>query len=179
MQNVENFIPVIIFIKIFSYKITILIKRKNRGEDKMAFNYSPNQNQQNFYNSNGAQQPQIQQQNIQPLFPQPQGNVYNINSTLEVANVPVGAGISVALCLNEGFMYIKTMQNGNPLFWAYKIEPYDASKPTTQTQNEENEKPKENLLEQFEQYDKRFLNLEQKVSEIQNSLKKNKGEWAV
>jgi hypothetical protein len=48
-------------------------------------------------------------QNIQPLFPQPQGNVYNINSTLEVANVPVGAGVSVALCLPENVMYIKTM----------------------------------------------------------------------
>lgn len=145
----------------------------------MAFNYpSQNLNQQNFYNSNGSQ-PQIQQQNIQPLFPQPQGNVYNINSTLEVANVPVGAGISVALCLNEGFMYIKTMQNGNPLFWAYKIEPYDATKSTVQTQNEENERPKENFLEHFEQYDKRFASLEQQVSEIQNSLKKSKGEWAI
>lgn len=37
--------------------------------------------------------------------------------------------MSVALCLNEGFMYIKTMQNGNPMFWAYKILPYDSSKP--------------------------------------------------
>ena len=62
-------------------------------------------------------------QNVQPLFPQPTGNVYNINSTLEVANVPVGAGISVALCMPESVMYIKTMQNGNPLFYPYKISP--------------------------------------------------------
>lgn len=47
---------------------------------------------------------QFPQQNVQPLFPQPQGNVYSINSTLEVANVPVGAGISVALCLPENVM---------------------------------------------------------------------------
>ena len=145
----------------------------------MAFNYQSNQNPQNFYSSGGNSSLQIQQQNIQPLFPQPQGNVYNINSTLEVANVPVGAGISVALCLNEGFMYIKTMQNGNPLFWAYKIEPYDASKSTSQTQTEKEIKSENSFLEQFEQYDKRFLNLEQQVSEIQNSLKKNKGEWSV
>lgn len=87
----------------------------------MTYNYNPNQ--QSFNNL------QVQNPQIQPLFPQPQGNVYTINSTLEVANVPVGAGISVALCLQEGYMYIKTMQNGNPLFWAYKITPYDTSKP--------------------------------------------------
>lgn len=144
----------------------------------MAFNYNGNQTSQNFYNSNSNNIVQPQQ-NIQPLFPQPQGNVYNINSTLEVANVPVGAGISVALCLNEGFMYIKTMQNGNPLFWAYKIEPYDASKSANQAQTEKEAKSENSFLEQFEQYDKRFLNLEQQVLEIQNSLKKNKGEWSV
>lgn len=77
---------------------------------------------------------QMSQQNIQPLFPQPQGNVYNINSTLEVANVPVGAGVSVALCLPENAMYIKTMQNGNPLFYAYKIFPFNEEKTQNQAQ---------------------------------------------
>ena len=71
-----------------------------------------------------SQNPFGQQQNVQPLFPQPQGNVYSINSTLEVANVPVGAGMSVALCLPENVMYIKTMQNGNPLFYPYKVIPF-------------------------------------------------------
>lgn len=150
----------------------------------MGFNY-PNQNSnpQSFYPSGGTQPQSIQQQNVQPLFPQPQGNVYNINSTLEVANVPVGAGISVALCLNEGFMYIKTMQNGNPLFWAYKIEPYEATKPSrvnnNNNNNEENSKQENSFLNQLKQYDERFTNLEQKVLEIQNSMNKNKGEWSV
>lgn len=76
--------------------------------------------------------PQILNQNVQPLFPQPSGNVYNINSTLEVANVPVGAGISVALCLPENVMYIKTMQNGNPLFYPYKILPFTNSEQKAQ-----------------------------------------------
>ncbi len=94
-----------------------------------------------YTNYSMAQQPQTQipvsqpgttqngisfgQQNVQPLFPQPQGNVYNINSTLEVANVPVGAGMSVALCLPENVMYIKVMQNGNPLFYPYKVIPFN------------------------------------------------------
>ena len=89
----------------------------------MAYNsYSP---QPQNYNQ-GQQIPQslIGQNNVQPLFPQPQGNVYNINSTLEVANVPVGAGVSVALCMPENTMFIKTMQNVNPMFYPYKILPY-------------------------------------------------------
>lgn len=148
----------------------------------MSYNYSGNP-QSNYYNQGLSPQQnnqfpssngQFQQQNIQPLFPQPQGNVYNINSTLEVANVPTGAGISVALCLQEGFMYIKTMQNGNPMFWAYKILPYDnAAKETEET-------PKDNsIATQLEQYDNRFVKIEQQVEEIQKSLRKGKGEWNV
>lgn len=76
-------------------------------------------------------------QNVQPLFPQPQGNVYNINSTLEVANVPVGAGISVALCMAENTMFIKTMQNGNPMFYPYKILPYINEAPQQQKSEEQ------------------------------------------
>lgn len=117
----------------------------------MAYGYSP----QNY---NMA----LQNQQVQPLFPQPQGNVYNINSTLEVANVPVGAGISVALCLQEGFMYIKTMQNGNPLFWAYKITPYDSSK---SAQEEEAAQQEEN------NFSIRIDKLEKQIAEILTKLK--------
>lgn len=64
----------------------------------------------------------------QPIFPAPQGNVYTINNTLEVANVPASSGLTVALCLNEGLMYIKSIQNGQPMFWAYKMVPYQEDK---------------------------------------------------
>lgn len=91
----------------------------------MGFNYNPNPMQMSQNQQAAAPQiPQMMGQSVQPLFPQPQGNVYNINSTLEVANVPVGAGMSIALCLPENVMYIKTMQNGNPLFYPYKIVPF-------------------------------------------------------
>lgn len=66
----------------------------------------------------------LPQQYSQPLFPQPQGNVYVINNSLEVANVPMGAGISAAFCFQENLCYLKTMQNGNLVFKAYKITPY-------------------------------------------------------
>ena len=40
----------------------------------------------------------------QQLFPQPQGSVYLINNSLEVANIPIGAGMSFAYCANEGLL---------------------------------------------------------------------------
>lgn len=132
----------------------------------MAYNFN---NQVGFNSSSPAPMP-FQQQNVQPLFPQPQGNVYNINSTLEVANVPTGAGISVALCLNEGFMYIKTMQNGNPIFWAYKISPYDNTN-SAETNSKIEDK-------QIDKYEQRFLEIEKQVNELKNSFLKNKGgDW--
>lgn len=155
----------------------------------MAYNFGQSQNQQMPY-QNAAPQPQqqmatmpFQAQNVQPLFPQPQGNVYNINSTLEVANVPTGAGISVALCLSEGFMYIKTMQNGNPMFWAYRIVPYDGTTSEPVKKQEVQQKqvaaPDEQILKHFENYDNRFNKLENQVSTIENVLGqfKKEGEW--
>ncbi len=66
-----------------------------------------------------------QYQQIQQIFPQPQGSVYSINSPLELGNVPIGStGLSVALCLNEDVMYIKSFQNGGPVIMAYRVAPY-------------------------------------------------------
>lgn len=63
----------------------------------------------------------------QPMFPQPNGNIYVISNSLEVANVPAGAGITAALCQSEGLLYLKTVQNGVPTFLAYKLTPYTES----------------------------------------------------
>ena len=60
----------------------------------------------------------------QPMFPQPNGNIYMIQNSLEVANVPAGAGVTAALCTSESLLYLKSMQNGVPTFLAYKLTPY-------------------------------------------------------
>ncbi len=101
-------------------------------------------------------------QNVQPLFPQPQGNVYNINSTLEVANVPVGAGISVALCMAENTMFIKTMQNGNPMFYPYKILPYT------------NEAPQQQKTEQ-QDFAAQLQSCTERITALEESMKVKKG----
>lgn len=72
------------------------------------------------YNNNYFNQ-QVPSQFQNHLFPQPNGNVYTINSSSELSNIPVGVGLTVVLCLNEGILYLKTIQNGNPVVWSYKL----------------------------------------------------------
>ena len=70
--------------------------------------------------------------NFQPYqsaqyFPQPQGSIYMIGSSNDVANVPVGAGLSAAICLREGLIYLKTIQNGSPMLLGYRLSPLDGN----------------------------------------------------
>lgn len=94
----------------------------------------------------------------QPMFPQPQGNVYVIQNSLEVANIPAGAGITAALCLQENLLYMKSMQNGMPVFLAYKLTPYTDS--PKQTIDNNTSSPLE----------ERLSNLEKQLSAIMNTL---------
>lgn len=113
-----------------------------------------------------------QQQNIQPLFPQPQGNVYSINSSLEMANVPVGAGISIALCMPENVMYIKAIQNGNPLLYPFKLVPFNQS---LQPQEEvKDDKP--SFEDQLKECNSKIEDLEEKLQKL---LKKKGDDWNI
>lgn len=141
----------------------------------MAYGYNQSAQQGPAYpQGNASNQIPMPNQNIQPLFPQPQGNVYNINSTLEVANVPVGAGVSVALCMPENVMFIKTMQNGNPLFYPYKIVPFNTEAEASNSQSTAiTESSNADLAAQVKQCFER-------ITELEDLIKKKKGvEFAV
>lgn len=71
-------------------------------------------------------------QYYQPYFLQSQGNVYMIDNPQDVANVPIGAGVSVAVNLKDGLIYLKAIQNGVPMLLGYRLTPLDASRQTTQ-----------------------------------------------
>lgn len=79
------------------------------------------------YGQNGNFQPYQATQ----YFPQPQGSIYMIGSSNDVANVPVGAGLSAAICLREGLIYLKTIQNGSPMLLGYRLSPLE-NNPLTQ-----------------------------------------------
>lgn len=134
----------------------------------MANNYQLSYGQPQPSQNMPQSMPQFQSQQF---FPQPQGNVYTINNSLEVANVPMSAGLSVALCLSEGLLYLKSMQNGNPMFMAYKIMPYDNTKENQQN-NQSNQNDVLNaLVENFQKCQERLNILEKEVK----TLKKNDG----
>jgi hypothetical protein len=108
----------------------------------------------NFTNPYGQSPTTYNYQQIQQMFPQPQGSVYAINAPTEIGNVPIGStGLSVAICFNEQLMYIKSFQNGNPVIMAYRVIPYtkeESTQTSTPTQNapslEERMTKLENLL---------------------------------
>lgn len=110
----------------------------------MATNYQGFQ-----FNSPPPQQNVIQSQQF---FPQPQGNIYLINNSLEMANVPTGVGLSAAICLSEGVMYLKTIQNGAPMFVGYKIAPFDNN--MTPNPTKESDSFKQEYIERLEALEK-------------------------
>lgn len=108
------------------------------------------------------QQPTQNAFQSQQFFPQPQGNIYLINNSLEMANVPTGVGVSAAICLSEGVMYLKTMQNGNPMFIGYKISPFDNTNSSTPKTEKVNSTSQE-LIDRIDALEKEINNLKQKT----------------
>lgn len=96
------------------------------------------------------------------MFLTPQGNVYIIDSALEVANVPMGTGMSVAICPTENLMYLKMYQNGAPTISAYTLAPYEQL-----TNNANIEKVLQNITQRLEKIEKSIsLKKEDKLSEL-------------
>ena len=96
------------------------------------------------------------------MFLTPQGNVYIIDSALEVANVPMGTGISVAICPTENLMYLKMYQNGAPTISAYTLAPYEQP-----TNNANIEKVLQNITQRLEKIENSISSKkEDKLSEL-------------
>ena len=112
-----------------------LINREEKGGIKMA-GYNP-------YATNSYQGTQ--------MFPQPQGNVYTLNNSMEIANIPVSGGISVGICPSENLMYIKAMVNGAPSLMVYTITPCETKQ---NLQNDEVSSRLERLEGQIEEIKK-------------------------
>lgn len=121
---------------------------------------------------------QYQPQISQPIFPQPSGNIYFVNNSLEVANIPIGAGMSAVLCLPENLFYIKSMQNGMPSLLGYKLSPLEspatASSDNTDGAAASTEDTTIKFQEQFraatEQYEIKIKELEDAIHRLQEQV---------
>lgn len=119
-------------------------------------------------------QPQPNPQQSQQYFPQPQGNIFMINASQDIANVPVGNDVSAAVCLSEGTMYLKTMQNGKPMLLGYKLSPLGEQTSssifeeatTVKTEGIENEK----LQKLLGEYGTKITNLESQIGKIKEKI---------
>ena len=98
---------------------------------------------------------QTQSYQATQYFPQPQGNVYLVNNSLEVANVPMGAGLSVVLCPAEQVMYLKTLQGGAHSLMVYSIAPYEQ---------------KENVQQEIPNYEAQIAELTKQIESIKKQL---------
>lgn len=122
------------------------------------------------YNQNQSYQPYQATQ----YFPQPQGSIYMIANANDVANVPVGAGLSAAICLRDNVMYLKTIQNGSPMLLGYRLAPLDGNGADS-VQEQAQPVVDTKITAILEDYGKRLENLEKQL--IPTAKKGGNPEW--
>ena len=121
------------------------------------------------YNTNSIFQPQ-------QYFLQPQGTIYIISSSNEINNVPVGQGVSAAICLNENLFYLKSLQNGVPVLIGYKLSSIENNDTKINNQPEQSNTTLEQRISQtLEKYEERLKKIESKMND--NINKGGKTEW--
>lgn len=131
--------------------------------------------------NNPLNQPILQNQINQPypgqiVFPQPVGNVYNLNSASDIGNVPFGGNVSVGLCLSENIIYIKSLQNGTPMILSYKLSPLENLNTNQTVQTSDNRL--EELIATLNENNKKIDLLEKQVSKIKEKIG-GKVEWQI
>lgn len=122
------------------------------------------------------QMPPMQQMPQQQFFPQPQGNVFMINSSNEIGNIPIGNGLSAAICLQEGTLYLKTMQNGNLMSLAYRLSPLDTTVNATQSTSQISDESKNQIFQVLQNYEQRIKAIEDSLNGSKD-IKGGKNEW--
>lgn len=151
----------------------------------MASNYSnlqfnqPQQNQFSQQNSQNLVSPMMTMQNnlysAQQFFPQPQGSVYMINNSSEINNIPISGNLSAIVCLNEGILYLKTLQNGTPMMLSYKLNSIENQ---SSSEVKEEDVTNKKIADFLKNYDERLNKIEDALIKTKE---KNGGklDWAL
>lgn len=140
----------------------------------MAANYPNYQINQQPTQMSPQSFPQVS--NLPSFFPQPIGNVYNLNTANDIGNIPAGTGVSIGLCLQEGVMYVKSLQNGAPMLLEYKLNANDVSR-TPETSSAAAEELKK-IASSFKTFEEKFTALESEIGKIKEKMG-GKLEWQI
>ena len=96
----------------------------------------------------------------------------------DVANVPVGAGLSAAICLREGIIYLKTIQNGSPMLLGYKLAPLEGEQTNETSSPKENNEMDKKISAILEDYGRRLEVLEKQAAQpVQPQKKGGNSVW--
>ena len=113
------------------------------------------------FNQNQTFQPY---QQVTQYFPQPQGNIYMINNATDIANVPAGVGLSAAIYPRDNILYLKTIQNGNPMLLAYRLTPLESGDSQSPIQEQSSQQTQDKkIAEALEDFDKRLQSIEKQL----------------
>lgn len=127
-----------------------------------------NNNYSNFPLVNGLPQTPAGNVSTTPtlasIFPQPNGNVYILNTTNEMGNIPTTPGVTAGICLGENTLTIKSFQNGAPAQITYKLVPM----------NEE----VEDLTEILKSHKTKIESLERQIQAVKDKVG-GKLEWQI
>jgi hypothetical protein len=91
-----------------------------------------------------------------------------INTSNDISNVPVGAGLSAAICLREGIMYLKTIQNGSPMLLGYKLSSLEGT--DSKQENTQSVELDKKIIATLKGYDERIQKIENQLSTITNPI---------
>lgn len=149
------------------------------------FQFNPQGSSQFTQSTNNPLNPPVLQNQInqpypgQIVFPQPVGNVYNLNSANDIGNIPFGSNVSVGLCLSENIIYIKSLQNGIPMLLGYKLNPIENLNSATQTiSNSNSDNRLEELIATLNENNKKIDLLEKQVIKLKEKIG-GKTEWQI
>lgn len=149
------------------------------------FQFNPQGNSQFAQSTNNPlNPPTLQNQINQPypgqiVFPQPVGNVYNLNTANDIGNIPFGSNVSVGLCLSENIIYIKSLQNGIPMLLGYKLNPIENLNSNSQTMTNSNSDNRlEELIATLNENNKKIDLLEKQVIKLKEKIG-GKTEWQI
>ena len=91
-----------------------------------------------------------------------------MNTANDIGNIPAGTGVSIGLCLQEGVMYVKSLQNGAPMLLEYKLNSNEVARQPDTSAAAADELKK--IASSFKSFEEKFTALESEIGKIKQKM---------